>query len=232
MVKIRRVSFGKTSHGDTVSCYILENSNGMRVTALDYGCILQSILVPAKDGRMVDVVLGYDDIRGYEEGNCSFGAFIGRYANRIKGASFELNGKTYHLEKNIGNNHLHGIYSRQIFQSSVEGDSVAFRRISPDGEEGYPGTLSVEVRYTLRDDNAIVLEYQATTDADTVLNFTNHSYFNLNGDGKDVLGHHLQLLSDCVTEVNEETVPTGRILSVDDLPLDFRQGKRIGQDIC
>lgn len=224
--------FGTTKSGEAVTRYTLANETGMRVQVLSYGCTIQSILVPDKDGNLVDVVLGYDDLVDYEAGSCYLGAFVGRYANRIKGASFALNGRIYPLEKNDGNNHLHGVYCRRVFNGSTEADTLVFRRISPSGEEGFPGTLETEVRYTLRNDNTLVIEYRARTNADTVLNFTNHSYFNLNGDGGDVLNHSLMLLASKFTEGDAETLPTGTILSVDGTPMDFRSGKRIGADIA
>ena len=231
MVKIYEERFGETKSGKTVTRYTMENAAGMAVRILDYGCTIQSILVPDTEGIRRDVVLGYDDIDGYEAGSCYIGAFVGRYANRIKDAAFTLDGKEYHLSKNDGNNHLHGIYSFEMFSGSVEEGKLVFRRISPAGEEGYPGTLQMEVIYELREDNALVIQYRAVTDEDTVVNFTNHSYFNLNGDGGDVLGHTLMIGADYFTETDGESIPTGRILSVEGTPLDFRKEKLIGQDI-
>ena len=231
MVKIYEERFGETKSGKTVTRYTMENAAGMAVRILDYGCTIQSILVPDTEGIRRDVVLGYDDIDGYEAGSCYIGAFVGRYANRIKDAAFTLDGKEYHLSKNDGNNHLHGIYSFEMFSGSVEEGKLVFRRISPAGEEGYPGTLQMEVIYELREDNALVIQYRAVTDEDTVVNFTNHSYFNLNGDGGDVLGHTLMIGADYFTETDGESIPTGRILPVEGTPLDFRKEKLIGQDI-
>ena len=231
MVKIYEERFGETKSGKTVTRYTMENAAGMAVRILDYGCTIQSILVPDTEGIRRDVVLGYDDIDGYEAGSCYIGAFVGRYANRIKDAAFTLDGKEYHLSKNDGNNHLHGIYSFEMFSGSVEEGKLVFRRTSPAGEEGYPGTLQMEVIYELREDNALVIQYRAVTDEDTVVNFTNHSYFNLNGDGGDVLGHTLMIGADYFTETDGESIPTGRILSVEGTPLDFRKEKLIGQDI-
>lgn len=231
MTMIDKEYFGQTKEGEPVYRYTMKNSSGMCVLILNYGCIIQSILVPDRNGRPTDVVLGYDDLAGYEAGSCFFGAFVGRYANRIKGASFELNGKTYFLEKNDGCNHLHGVYERRVYEAQIEKESLVLRRISPDGEEGYPGTLAVKVRYTLTEDNALEIEYTAHTSADTVVNLTNHSYFNLNGDGKDILGHTLQLASGSYTEADAQTLPTGKILPVENTPMDFRAGKRIGQDL-
>lgn len=227
---IRSESFGTTKAGRPVLKFILENSNGMEAHILSYGCTIQSILIPDGNGEKTDVALGYDDIDGYENGSCYFGAFVGRYANRIKDAQFSLNGKLYPLEKNDGNNHLHGVYSRQVFDGLIEEESLVFRRVSPAGEEGYPGELHIEIRYTLHEDDSLEIEYTATTDEDTVINFTNHSYFNLNGEG-NVLNHLLSLKADRFTEVDAETIPTGKILPVENTPMDFRKGKPIGEDM-
>lgn len=222
--------FGITRDGQEVSLYTLRSASGVEVRILNRGCTIQSILVPDRRGNPVDVVLGYDDLSGYELGSCHHGAFIGRYANRIRNAAFTLNGKTYSLEKNDGENHLHGIYERICFDAAQDGNSLVFRRLSPAGEEGFPGTLSLEIRYTLREDNALVLDYLAHTDADTVLNLTNHTYFNLNGGG-DILAHTLTLNADRFTEVDNQILPTGRILPVENTPLDFRRGRCVGAAI-
>ena len=229
-IEITSLPFGVTAAGEPVARYTMRNDAGMEVSVLSYGCTVQSILVPTAAGERIDVALGYDDLAGYEAGTCFFGAFIGRYANRIKGARFWLNGREYTLEKNDGENHLHGVYCRQVFDGAAEGDTLVFRRVSPDGEEGYPGTLTLEVRYRLTDENALEMEYVARTDADTVVNFTNHTYFNLNGGG-DVLGHRLMLCADRFTEGDEHTLPTGRVLRVVGTPMDFRAGKTIGEDM-
>ena len=223
-------SFGKTSGGESVTSYTMKNDAGMSVSVLNYGCTVQKILVPKANGEQIDVALGYDNLAGYEKGSCFFGAFVGRYANRIKGARFALNGREYSLAKNDGENHLHGVYCSQVFDAEAEGDALVFRRVSPDGEEGYPGTLTYEVIYRLTDDNALEFEYRARTDADTVVNFTNHTYFNLNGSG-NVLGHNLTIHADRFTEGDAQTLPTGRILRVDGTPLDFRRGRPIGDGI-
>ena len=220
-------AFGRTARGEKVEQYTMRNASGMCVQVLDYGCTIRSILVPDAEGKPVDVALGYDDLRGYEDGNCFFGAFVGRYANRIRGAAFSLNGKRYTLEKNDGNNHLHGVYCRRVFSAETDGNALVFRLRSPDGEEGFPGTLDIQVRYTLQENNALRLDYTARTDADTVLNLTNHSYFNLNGAG-DVLKHRLRLDADSFTECDAEILPTGRILPVAGTALDFRAEREIG----
>jgi len=219
--------FGVTKAGEAVTCWTMDNGRGMAVEVLDWGCVIRSITVPDKAGVPTDVVLGYDDLAGYEAGNCFFGAFVGRYANRIKGASFSLGGKAFQLEKNDGDNHLHGAYCTAVFSGAEEDGSLVFRRRSPNGEEGYPGALELEVRYTLTERNELKLAYTAKTDADTVVNLTNHSYFNLAGRG-DVLDHLLRLDCDRFTEADAETLPTGRILPVEGTALDFRSPKALG----
>ena len=232
-MNITRESFGRTEDGRAVTRYTMTNGAGMTVRVLDYGCTVQSVIVPDRTGSPVDVVLGYDDIDGYEQGSCWFGAFVGRYANRIKGAAFTLGGKTFSLPKNDGENHLHGTFDRRVFEAFPGDGALALRYESPDGEEGFPGTLHVTVTYSLTEDNALVMDYRAAADVDTVVNLTNHSYFNLSGAGSgDVLGQHLRLRSSRVTEVGEGTLPTGRILSVEGTALDFRAGKPIGRDIA
>ena len=230
-MKIETELFGTTQSGEEVRRFTLRNDQGMTVRVLEYGCTIQSIELPQKDGEAIDVVLGYDNISGYETGNGFFGAFVGRYANRIRRSAFVLNGKEYRLPPNEGANHLHGLFSHQVFRGSVTEEGLLFRHISPNGEEGYPGALSLEILYTLDDNNALTLRYRAQTDADTVLNLSNHSYFNLNGDGGDVLKHTMTLHAQRFTEGDSEKMPTGRILPVDGTPMDFRQEKAIGQDI-
>ena len=223
---IRAEPFGVTGSGEPVTCYTLENSAGMSVSVLDYGCTIQRMLVPDRAGNRVSVALGYDDFADYVRGSSYLGAFVGRYANRIRNASFSLNGKTYGLQPNDGANHLHGVYPFTVFSACAQGNTLIFRRRSPDGEEGYPGNLDLEIRYTLREDNALSLVYTARTDADTVLNLTNHTYFNLNGEGT-VENHWLRLSADCFTESDAELLPTGRILPVDGTALDLRAGVRL-----
>lgn len=232
MIRITSEPFGSTKEGRAVARWTMENDAGMTVRVLDYGCTIQSVVVPDRNGDPVDVVLGYDDLAGYEAGSCWFGAFVGRYANRIKNAAFSLNGKTYTLPENDGPNHLHGTFERRVFDAAAEGDTLVLRYVSPDGEEGFPGTLSVVVAYTLTEDNALRLEYRAEADADTVVNLTNHSYFNLSGAGSgDVLRHLLRLDASRFTEADGESIPTGRILPVEGTALDFRREKAIGRNL-
>ena len=232
MIRITSEPFGSTKEGRAVARWTMENDAGMAVRVLTYGCTIQSIVVPDRNGNPVDVVLGYDDLAGYEAGSCWFGAFVGRYANRIKNAAFTLNGKEYSLPKNDGPNHLHGTFERRVFDAAAEDGALVLRYVSPDGEEGYPGALTVTVTYTLAEDNALRLGYRAATDADTVVNLTNHSYFNLSGAGRgDVLGHLLQLDASRFTDADGESIPTGRVLSVAGTALDFRREKPIGRDL-
>ena len=224
---ITKRPFGTLADGREVTCYTMENPGGLRAEILDFGCTVRSLTFPDRNGERVETVLGYDDLDGYVRGSSSFGAFVGRYANRIRGARFTLDGREYVLSKNDGNNHLHGNFGKELFAASVEEDTLVLRRTSPDGEEGYPGTLEVEVRCRVTADDALELTYLARTDAPTVLNLTNHSYFNLGGGG-DVLDHELFLDADAYLEVNGETIPTGRILPVAGTPMDFRTPRAIG----
>ena len=230
MITVSSKNFGQTKDGQNVTAFELRNGNGMSVTILDFGATVQSVTVPDRNGKPVDVVLGYDDVASYEEGTCYYGAVVGRYANRIGDARFVLDGKEYRLEKSAGeNNHVHGGFNKRIFEAVKEGECLILRYFSPDMEEGYPGNLNVEVRYYLREDNALEINYTATTDAPTVLNLTNHSYFNLNGqDGSTVLDHKVRLNSNNFTEYTETFAQTGKIISVSNTPLDFREETVIG----
>ncbi|MBQ3264453.1 MAG: galactose mutarotase [Ruminococcus sp.] len=232
MIQIISQPFGSTKNGQAVARYTMTNSSGMSVSVISYGCAVQSIIVPDRNGKPRDVVPGYDSVAGYENGTCYFGAFVGRCANRIGEARFSLNGNTIELEKNDGENHLHGILAKRVYDGTIDHDSVMFRVVSPPEEEGYPGTLSVKLRYRLTEENALEISYEASSDEDTVVNLTNHSYFNLNGqDGSDILSHYARIDADRFTEINKNMIPTGRILPVEDTPLDFRQEKAIGTDI-
>ena len=180
-MSITSTFFGRTQSGRDVYLYTLENKNGMRVEVIEYGCAVKSIIVPDRTRGARDVVLGYATLEDYELATASVGAFVGRVANRIENAVFTVEGKTYHLAQNNGKNHLHGVLNKTVFHASVEDDRLALRYTSPDGEEGFPGTVEICVTYTLTDENALVMDYTATTDETTILNFTNHSYFNLEG---------------------------------------------------
>ena len=230
MATVVSENFGHTKDGRKVTAFHLYNKNGVSVRILDFGCTVQSITVPDRKGKPTDIVLGYDNIESYENGSCYYGAVVGRYANRIGNARFRLDGKEFVLEKTPGeDNHVHGVFSKRIFKAFEDNGSLVFQYLSPDMEEGFPGNLSVEVRYTLRDDNAFEMKYKATTDKPTVLNLTNHSYFNLNGqDGSTVLDHKVQLHCSSFTEYTDSFAQTGRIISVDNTPFDFRKEQTVG----
>ena len=218
--------FGRLSDGREVRFYELSNGK-ITVTLLDYGATVQSVTVFG-----TDVVLGYEDPVGYERNDGYLGAFIGRVGNRIAGGKFSLGGKEYELFRNDGENTLHGGrrgYNAVLWDSFTEGESVTFHGVSPDGEEGFPGNLTLSVRYSLND-CGFSIEYDATTDRNTPINFTNHTYFNLNGKGS-ILGHALKLDADAITPTDGALIPTGEIRPVDGTPFDFREGKTIGKDI-
>jgi len=235
-------SFGKTPHGQPVDLYVLTNKNGSEVSITNYGGTVVSLKVPDRSGKIADVVLGYDNVEGYAEGKSYFGAIVGRYGNRIGHAQFVLDGKTYTLAKNNGENSLHGGvngFNKAVWTaktlSSKDGQSLELSYLSKDGEEGFPGNLKVTVIYTLTDDNALRIEYSATTDKKTVVNLTNHSYFNLAGQGSgDILGHLLTIEADKFTPVDSGLIPTGELRDVVGTPFDFRKptaiGARINQD--
>ena len=205
----------------------LENSRGVSVTLLEMGGAIQSILVPDRSGRPADVVLGYDDPAEYP-GSSSFGAFIGRYANRIAGARFPLNGHTYSITRNEGDNTLHSGHGYHLrpWQLEKTAQGAALTIVDPDGSEGFPGTLKLRVDVTLSEDNTLSFEYTAETDADTVVNFTNHTYFNLSGE-ESILGHQLYLNADSYLEVDERLIPTGEYVDVSGTDFDFRRPRPI-----
>lgn len=234
-MSVQAKQFGTTKNGEEVTCYTLENKNGMKAEFIDYGAIIVSLFVPDKDGRLDDVVLGYDDVAAYEANGCFFGALIGRHGNRIGGASFELNGVTYELEKNDGENNLHGGtpgYHKLMYQVETSDDSVTFSRTSPHMEQGYPGNLDLSVTYTLTDDNELKITYTAKSDQDTLCNMTNHSYFNLKGhDGGEITDHNVWIKANGFTETSDDLIPNGTIVDVTGTPMDFRTKKAIGDDI-
>ncbi|ANX00782.1 galactose mutarotase [Thermoclostridium stercorarium] len=227
--------FGKTPEGVEIYLFTIENSKGMKAEIINYGGIVVSLYVPDKNGRMDDVVLGCDSLEDYSK-SPYFGAIIGRHANRIENAVFELNGKEYRLAKNDGNNHLHGGIKGfdKVVWDVLEhsGNSLKLHYLSHDGEEGYPGNLDITVTYSVTEDNALSIDYKAKSDADTVVNLTNHSYFNLSGHSSgDILKHQLKINADRFTVNNEECIPTGEIISVEGTPMDFRELKPLGPGI-
>jgi aldose 1-epimerase len=239
-LSVSREAFGALPNGRQVDVFTLRNGSGIVVRVIDYGGIVLSITAPDRDGNAGDVVLGYDNLDGYLAATPYFGATIGRYGNRIGGARFTLDGATYELAANNGPNHLHGgevgfdkvLWNGEIVDTDA-GAGVRFTYTSPAGEEGYPGNLEVTVDYMLNDDNELVIDYRATSDAPTPINLTHHSYFNLAGGG-DVLGHELQINADRYTPVDETLIPTGELAAVAGTPFDFTEptpiGARIGAD--
>ena len=230
--------FGKARNGDAVELYTLTNAKGMEAMIMTYGGIVTTLRVPDRNGKLDDVVLGFDSIDGYlgDPPAPYFGALIGRYGNRIGKGRFTLNGTEYKLALNNGVNALHGGlqgFDKVVWKAKSQNpQSLELTSVSKDGEEGYPGNLTTIVTYTVTDNNELRIEYSATTDKDTVLNLTNHSYFNLSGQGEgDVLEHQMMINADKFTPVDATLIPTGELRSVDGTPFDFRQVKTIGERI-
>lgn len=230
-------SFGKTSKNEEATLYCFENRNGMKMEVTDFGATLASLYVPDEKGDLFDVVLGYDDAGKYDSGSGTyFGATVGRCANRTRNANFVLKGKTFYLNANSGKHNLHSgpdSYSFRIWKvMTIESNSITFALHSPDGDQGYPGAIDVAVTYRLTDDNALEIEYLVTSDQDTPVNLTNHSYFNLNGhDAGNILKHRMWIAADYYTETDEDSVTTGRLIEVENTPMDFRSMKEIGCEI-
>jgi aldose 1-epimerase len=234
--KMQKQSFGKTEDGQQVDVFILTNKHGMETAITNYGGTVVTLKVPDRNGKLEDVVLGYDKLDDYAAGKANFGAIIGRYANRIAHARFTLDGITYTLPKNDGDNHLHGNFNKRVWTakdvSTSAGQALELTYLSKDGEEGFPGNLSVKVVYTLTDQNELKIDYSATTDKDTVLNLTNHCYFNLAGQGNgDILQHQLMIRADRFTPVDASLIPTGELRSVKGTPFDFTTATAIGARI-
>jgi aldose 1-epimerase len=237
MVSMEKTSFGMLEDQD-VSLFTLRNQNGMTVKITDFGGIITEVHVPDRNGEPADVVLGFDSAEPYIAGHPNFGVIAGRIANRIAHGRFTLDGQTYQLATNEGPdfvNHLHGGptgFARRLWSARTEGASLHLTYVSSHMEEGYPGTLSVNAVYTLGDDNVLELALTATTDAPTVLNLVNHTYWNLAGHGSgDVLGHLLQIDSDAYTPTDAASIPTGEIRPVAETPYDFRDERAVGFDI-
>jgi len=236
-VKLSKEQFGTTVDGARVELFTLNNGRGMEVKITNYGGIITSITVPDRIGKVSDVVLGHETLDAYVRRSRYFGAIIGRHANRIAGGRFSLNGAVYSLAQNNGENHLHGGirgFDKVVWEAKVinVGDGVGLELdyLSKDGEEGYPGNLRARVTYILTEKNELRINYFATTDKDTVVNLTNHSYFNLAGDGT-VLGHELLLNADQFTPVDKGLIPTGELRSVSNTPMDFTRSSAIGARI-
>jgi aldose 1-epimerase len=236
---MRKQEYGKTAAGHPVDLYTLTNQHGMEVAITNYGGTVVSVKVPDRNGKIADVVLGFDDIAGYEKGTSYFGAIIGRYGNRIAHGKFSLGGSTYNIPKNDGDNTLHGGiqgFNKRIWTAKdVSGSgaqALELTYLSKDGEEGFPGNLSCRVVYTLTNNNELKIEYGATTDKETVVNLTNHSYFNLAGEGSsDILRHEVMIAADRFTPVDATLIPTGELRKVKGTPFDFTQSTAVGARI-
>lgn len=239
---VSRAPFGMTPEGREVELFTLTNARGVELRAMTYGAIIVSLRTPDRTGRLDDIVLGHDSLGGYLRDSPYFGAVVGRYGNRIAKGRFTLDGTTYRLATNNGPNHLHGgvrgfdkvVWEAEPFESD-SGVGVVFTHTSPDGDEGYPGTLAARVRYTLTGRDELIVDYRATTDRPTPVNLTQHTYFNLAGDGRrDILDHVLWINADSITPVDSTLIPTGVIAPVGGTPFDFRTptpiGARIGAD--
>lgn len=234
---MKQRSFGKNSKGEAATLYTFENKNGVVMEVSDFGATLYSLLVPDKEGNLCDVVLGYDDPLGYEgPAGTFFGATVGRNANRICKGKYTLNGKEYQLDTNNNGNNLHSgldFYSFRIWNvKETTENSITFSLHSPSGDQGYPGALDMDVTYTLTEDNAVQIDYYGVPDQDTIVNMTNHSYFNLNGHASgNVLDQEVWLDADSFTRADETSIPTGEIVPVEGTPMDFRVKKTVGRDI-
>ena len=230
-------SFGANTKGEKATLYTFENENGMVMEVSDFGATLYSLLVPDKEGNLCDVVLGYDDPIGYEgPSRIFFGVTVGRNANRIAGGRFTLNGKEYQIDQNQKGNNLHSgldFYSFRVWNvKETTENSITFSLYSPDGDQGYPGAVDIEVTYTLTADNGVKIDYYALPQEDTIINLTNHSFFNLNGHASgSILEQKVWLDADAYTPTDETLIPTGEICPVEGTPMDFRVKKAIGRDI-
>jgi aldose 1-epimerase len=231
--QVTKQPFGKTPDGTSVDVYTLKDG-ALEARIITYGGIVISLKVPDKSGKSADVVLGYDSLDGYLAKSPYFGAIIGRYGNRIAGGKFTLDGKTYSIPPNDGPNALHGGprgFDKVVWKAKQIPHGIELSHVSPDGDQGFPGTLSAVVRYTL-DGKDLKIEYSATTDKNTVLNLTNHSYFNLAGQGNgDILKHEVKLNAGRFTPVNDVLIPTGELATVQGTPFDFRKSTAVGARI-
>ena len=236
MEKLQIQKFGITKDGSKPYLYKMKNDAGMEVQVSDFGATLVNVTVLDQDKNPVEVVLGYEDAAGYENGTAAIGAIVGRNANRIGGACVTINGIDYKLAENDGKNNLHSgpdVYQKRMWRVVENGDDhVTFLLHSPDGDQGYPGAVHIEVTYTLTEDNAVKIAYHAVPDADTLINMTNHSYFNLSGHASGTAWNaKVWIDADAFTETDAELIPTGTVVPVEGTPMDFRKMKKIGQDI-
>jgi aldose 1-epimerase len=231
--------YGTLADGRQVTLYKLENKKGATAELINFGAIVVSLTIPDRNGKMEDIVLGFDNLDDYVQKTYYFGAIVGRYGNRIGKGIFSIDGDEYQVSRNNGENHLHGGFKgfdKVLWNAEINPDdnspSVKMSYESPDGEEGYPGTVNIEVIYTLTDENELKIEYSGKTDKPTILNPTHHSYFNLSGKlDRPILDHELMIAADFYTPVDAGLITTGEILPVEGTPFDFRQSKKIGKDI-
>ena len=236
---VSKTDFGVTRDGRKASLYTIINKNGMEAVVSDFGAILVKLIVPNKDGEKADVVLGFDHLEQYEENPNFFGSTVGRSANRIGGAAFQIDGVTYHLTANENENNLHSDFYHGFHKVLWNADmkdgenAVVFSYNSPDGENGFPGNLKISVTYTLKNDNSLQISYDGISDKKTIINMTNHSYFNLAGhESGSIEGQELRIFAEAYTPVHDsQAIPTGEIAAVEGTPMDFRTAKPIGRDI-
>lgn len=237
-MSITKKPFGKIGDKD-IHLYTLENGNGLKAEIINYGGIIVSLYTPDRNGNLADITLGFDNLEDYVQRNPFFGAIIGRHANRLEDASFTLNGVFYQLNRNEGRNQLHGGlegFDKKIWEAEITKEdgqeSLRLRYISPDMEENYPGNLDVTVTYTLNDNNELVIDYRAVSDKDTVVNLTNHAYFNLSGHDSGTIHHHqLMINAKRFTPISDEWLPTGEIREVAGTPFDFTEMRTIGKGL-
>jgi len=232
---VESIAWGQTAAGEEVRLFTLRNANGMEAKITNWGGYIVSLKVPDRKGAFADVVLGFHSLDGYLAKNPFFGCITGRYANRIGGAKFKIDGTEYQVTANSGKNHIHGGkvgFDKKVWAAKEIADGVELRYTSADGEEGFPGELKCTVTYTLTKDNGLQIAYQASTSKPTVLNLTNHVYFNLAGEGGgDILGHELTIPSEQITSTDDELITTGEIISIKGTPLDFTSSHTIGERI-
>ena len=231
--------FGKLDSGEEVYIYTLINKNGMKAKIINYGAVMVSLYAPDKNGNFEDVVFGFDELNGYVEDNSFIGTIVGRYGNRINKSKVTIDGTDFHLTPNEGENQLHGgpkgffkVLWKAEPLTNDEASSLKMSYHSPDGEMGYPGNLDIEIIFTLTDDNGLKLDYNAVTDKPTVVNPTQHAYFNISGDmNNTILGDELQIDADYITPVDEHLIPAGKLMKVENTPFDFRTPHKIGERI-
>lgn len=237
-MEVSQAKFGMVN-GKNITAFTLKNANGMEMTCIDYGCVITKINTPDRKGNIENIVLGFDTVEEYQRLSPYFGAVVGRVAGRIKDAEFELDGNRYQLAKNEGRHHLHGgdkgfshVHWNAVAYANKTEASVEFTYMSLDGEEGYPGNLDVKVVYSITNNNELLITYQGESDKTTLVNLTNHTYFNLSGNLKtDVQAHYLAMKSERFLEIDEDMLPTGKSISVENTPFDFRAGHSIAEGI-